>query len=445
MKQGDTFFISGKYEKALEFYSKAISIENNDYRAYYKRAKVYEQTAKYSQALSDLNQVITMNPDYHLAFVSRASVNRDMGNIESATSDLRKAKKLKPDTTDKIDQELKKLLEVEELIDSGKQYYREKKYNEASITLKKALDIVPALASLRLLRVRASYNLENCNDVLEDTMRLLKVKPNDLDAILLRGNCFRNMGQLDEAQQLYTTCLTWDTINEQCKNAQSGLNLFRNHDSTIRSLLGSGNGAKAMPLIEECLNYLNKENIKFFMPRIYILKCSAYVKMGQADEAISTCDSALNLDDKENEGYSLKGEAYILKEQYEEAVRQYQKAVDNGYQDARQGLENAKRLLKISLRKDYYKILEIEKTASSREIKKAYHRLALLWHPDKNKDSEEAEIKFKDILEAYEVLSDETKRGKYDRGEDLDEKQQTGWNPFQGGPFGGFNFQFRHG
>lgn len=60
---------------------------------------------------------------------------------------------------------------------------------------------------------------------------------------------------------------------------------------------------------------------------------------------------------------------------------------------------------------DYYKILEVNRSASVAEIKKAYRRLALKWHPDKNPDNQdEATKKFKEISEAYEVLSDEKKR-----------------------------------
>ena len=62
---------------------------------------------------------------------------------------------------------------------------------------------------------------------------------------------------------------------------------------------------------------------------------------------------------------------------------------------------------------NYYKILEINKNASSQDIKKAYKKLALMYHPDKNK-SPDAEQKFKKIAEAYEVLSDEKKRKEYD-------------------------------
>ncbi|MCB1114242.1 MAG: molecular chaperone DnaJ [Chlamydiia bacterium] len=64
---------------------------------------------------------------------------------------------------------------------------------------------------------------------------------------------------------------------------------------------------------------------------------------------------------------------------------------------------------------DYYEILEVPKTASQEDIKKAYRKKALLYHPDRNQGNPEAEKKFKDVSEAYEVLSDEQKRAAYDR------------------------------
>jgi len=66
---------------------------------------------------------------------------------------------------------------------------------------------------------------------------------------------------------------------------------------------------------------------------------------------------------------------------------------------------------------DYYKILGLEKNATEKEIKKAYRKLALKWHPDKNPNNrEEAEEKFKKINEAYSILSDKNKRNEYDNG-----------------------------
>ena len=66
--------------------------------------------------------------------------------------------------------------------------------------------------------------------------------------------------------------------------------------------------------------------------------------------------------------------------------------------------------------RNYYEILEISETATPEEIKKAYRKLALKWHPDKNRGSEEAEEKFKEIGKAYFVLSDPDKKRDYDAG-----------------------------
>ncbi len=69
----------------------------------------------------------------------------------------------------------------------------------------------------------------------------------------------------------------------------------------------------------------------------------------------------------------------------------------------------------MSTKRDYYEILDVSKTATPEEIKKAYRKVAIQFHPDKNQGSKEAEEKFKEAAEAYEVLSDPDKRAKYDR------------------------------
>ena len=64
---------------------------------------------------------------------------------------------------------------------------------------------------------------------------------------------------------------------------------------------------------------------------------------------------------------------------------------------------------------DYYKILGVDKSASADEIKKAFRKLAIKYHPDKNPNNKSAEEKFKEINEANEVLGDPAKRKKYDQ------------------------------
>jgi len=86
--------------------------------------------------------------------------------------------------------------------------------------------------------------------------------------------------------------------------------------------------------------------------------------------------------------------------------------------------------------KDYYKILGVSKTATTEDIKKAYRKLAVKYHPDKNQGNKAAEEKFKEANEANDVLSDPEKRKKYDELGDNWKSYQGGGNPF---PNQGFN------
>ena len=96
----------------------------------------------------------------------------------------------------------------------------------------------------------------------------------------------------------------------------------------------------------------------------------------------------------------------------------------------------------MSTDKDYYELLEVSRDCSGEELKKSYRRLAMKYHPDRNPGDKEAELHFKEINEAYDVLKDEQKRAAYDR---------YGHEAFKNGgmgganPFGGFEFNFGAG
>ena len=86
--------------------------------------------------------------------------------------------------------------------------------------------------------------------------------------------------------------------------------------------------------------------------------------------------------------------------------------------------------------KDYYEVLGVDKTASDDEIKRAFRKLAVKYHPDRNQGDKEAEAKFKEINEAYQILSDPEKKAKYDQ---FGSAAFDGTGGFNGGGFGGFD------
>lgn len=169
--------------------------------------------------------------------------------------------------------------------------------------------------------------------------------------------------------------------------------------------------------------------------------------------------------------YLRRGTCLMKQEKYEEAVRDFSKAsdLDKTNEDIKQKLHEAQQMFKKAGKKDYFAVLGLERNATDEEIKKAYKKMAIKWHPDKHSQDDKsrkiAETKFKEIAEAYSVLSDPKKRQRYEQGFDPNDQAGGmgdfdpssifqmffggGGSPFGGGgggdPFGGSGGSFSFG
>lgn len=136
--------------------------------------------------------------------------------------------------------------------------------------------------------------------------------------------------------------------------------------------------------------------------------CSCYSNDEQSSEAIKVCSEALAHNEDPNI-FCDRAEAYLQTEMYDDAIRDFRSAleVDSHFERAKEGLQKAENRQKQAEKRDYYKILEVKRTATKKEITKAYRKMAQKWHPDNYQQDEKmkkiAEKKFIDIAAAKEV------------------------------------------
>jgi DnaJ homolog subfamily C member 7 len=237
-------------------------------------------------------------------------------------------------------------------------------------------------------------------------LSLLRTNSNDPDAIVLRGRALYMQGENDKAIQHFRKALGFDP---DFKEAIKYLRLVQRLDRTKEEGNADFKAGRYQAAVDKYSQALEMDpanrntNAKLLQNRAL-----CYNKLKRHAEAIQDCDQALKLDPSYLKAKKTKASALGQAGQWEDSVREWKALAEENPEDRTLASEvrKAELELKKSKRKDYYKILGVEKAADENAIKKAYRRLAIVHHPDKNPGDKEAEIRFKDISEAYETLSD---------------------------------------
>jgi DnaJ family protein C protein 7 len=180
---------------------------------------------------------------------------------------------------------------------------------------------------------------------------------------------------------------------------------------------------------------------KNFNATILNNRALCYQKLNKLTDALKDANKSIATNERYWKAYMRRGNIYMALNMYEEAKYDYQRVKDNDHSntDVHKLLEESKKEESKAKKRDYYKLLELDRNAGENEIRKAYKKLALKWHPDRNSESEEsqkmAEKMFRDINDAYSVLSDPKKKQMYDNGHDpLNPEESSGMD-------GGMHFQ----
>lgn len=411
---------ANRFGEALADLKKAREIEPRNAKALHRLSRVYVSLGQPSEAIDVLNHISTFQP---VTASERAPASSMQAHVDQAENGIQRG------TTGSM--VIHALDQAERGLGVGVEKPRK----------------------WQLLRGEAYLKMGNVNslgDAQGVAMSLLRKNSKDPEALVLRGRALYAQGDNDKALQHFRGALNCDP---DYKDAVKYLKLVQKLERTKEEgnkAFNAGKYRQAVQVYGQALEIdptnkgINSKlhqnramasiKVHIHFPRFFHPNNQHLLEKGKPIDipillpqlkdyksAISDCDRALALDPSYLKARKTRARALGESGSWEDAVREYKSIYESNPQEPgiEREIHNAELELKKSKRKDYYKLLGVEKDASDNEIKKAYRKLAIVHHPDKNPGDEAAAEKFKEIGEAYECLSDSGKRARYDSGEDL--------------------------
>ena len=235
---------------------------------------------------------------------------------------------------------------------------------------------------------------------------LLRNNSQDPEALVLRGRVLYGQGENEKAMQSFRLALNCDP---DFRDAVKWLRIVQKLDRMKEegnSEFKAGRHQAAIQKYTEALE-IDPTN-KSMNAKLLQNRAQCKIKLKQYDDAIADTDRAVSLDPGYNKARKTKANALGQAGKWDAAVKEWKSIQELEPEDRTipKEVRKAELELKKALRKDYYKIMALEKDCSPDDVKKAYRKMAVKLHPDKNPGDEHAEAKFKDLSEAYETLSD---------------------------------------
>ncbi|KKA31022.1 hypothetical protein TD95_004118, partial [Thielaviopsis punctulata] len=436
---GNRFFKEKNYKSAIEEYSRAISLIPNSATYLSNRAAAYMSNHQLEAALDDCSKAAKMDPSNSKILLRLARIYTGLGRPDDAmmsfsriqpppsANDMRVAKEMRNHVSAAQDalkngtagsMILHALDQAERLLNTG----------------------APKPRKWQLMRGAAYLNMGGANslgEVQNIAMQLLRQNSQDPEALVLRGRALYGQGENDKAVQHFRKALNCDPEFSDAKKYLRIVQKLDRMKEQGNNEYRAGQWQAAIDRYTEALTIdpANRgTNSKLLQNRAL-----CRIKLREYEEAIADCEKAIGLDPQYLKARKTKANAYGLAGKWEDSVREWKSVHEMDPEDRTilKEIRKAEIELKKSQRKDYYKILGVEKTADDNAIKKAYRKLAIVHHPDKNPNDPQAEERFKDISEAYENLSDPQKRAAFDNGDDIDMSDMFGGGGgFPGGGMG---------
>ncbi|KAF2708858.1 TPR-like protein [Pleomassaria siparia CBS 279.74] len=418
---GNKFFKLKDYAQAIKEYSKAIDMDPTNATYYSNRAAALMSAHRFAEALEDCNKADTLDPHNMKIQLRLGRLYTSLGRPDEA---LQAFQSISPPASAKDMQSAmimqKHLRQAEQITESGGSGSMViHALNEAEKGLGSRID---RPRKWKLMRGEAFLRMGNANSLGEAqsvAMSILRNNNQDPEALVLRGRALYAQGENDKAIQHFRQALNCDP---DMKAAVKYLRMVQK----LERMKEEGNASFKAGKLQEAVDTYTKAlevdpTNKNTNSKILQNRALCQTRLKKYAPAIADCDKALELDPSYLKARKTRAKALGESGNWEEAAREYKSMYEENPSEPglAKEIRNAELELKKSKRKDYYKTLGIGKDATEQEIKKAYRKLAIIHHPDKNPDDDQAADRFKEIQEAHETLSDSQKRARYDSGEDL--------------------------
>ncbi|XP_060138063.1 dnaJ homolog subfamily C member 7 [Zootoca vivipara] len=429
-EQGNAFYAKKDYNEAYNYYTKAIDACPNNASYYGNRAATLMMLGRFREALGDAQQSVRMDDSFLRGHLREGKCHLSLGNAMAASRCFQRVLELDHKNA-QAQQELnnaRTVLEYEKIAEID---FEKRDFRKVVFCMDRALEFAPACHRFKILKAECLALLGRYPEAQSVASDILRIDSTNADALYVRGLCLYYEDCIEKAVQFFI----------------QALKMAPDHEKACLACRVSMKGSSQAGFCRAQGSKVVKQVVRF-------LTLQLVLQLRKLDEAIEDCTSAIKLDDTYIKAYLRRAQCYMDTEQYEDAVRDYEKVYQTEKtKEHKQLLKNAQVELKKSKRKDYYKILGVDKNASEDEIKKAYRKRALMHHPDRHSGAsaeiqKEEEKKFKEVGEAFTILSDPKKKARYDSGQDLEEDGMNMgdfdanniFKAFFGGP-GGFSFE----
>jgi len=448
--EGDELLVKGALAEAAIAYSEAIRLEPMEVKNFLKRFTAYDRAKKTTQALADLDSALRLDGQNIQALASRGKLQQSLGRCTEAASDFNRVLQLKPDHGD-AKRLGPKAFECAQVLERATRAMQAKDWETAERELTAAIDLLGSVTHLKKLRAQARFNLGMHFECIADAGEVVKHDRQDVESLLLRGRAYYETGDHEMAARHVAEALQSDPDHQPSRALHKTLSSLRKLHEQTKKHLQAGKHAEALKAANEALGVAPEHQV--FNKILWTERCRAEIGLGKIREAKQSCGEAARIDGGYIEPRLVIAKAISDRAEetsdFEDALRSWNDAlqVDNNNNEAKEGHQRAQAALEQSKKKNYYKILGVPRNADKAAIKKAYRKLALELHPDRHAelegdDKKRMESKFADVGEAYEVLTDDELRRKYDLGEPVFENQGQQQHHQRQHPFFQHGFQF---